>query len=179
MNKGDYAPDSLRELANAQEAAKAAEQTARAAPPPTNHDAALPSTARLEALLHDDSHHDCEALARALLSGRRKGPDLSREDNDVCEEASIVIDALIDKCGGWQAVLRERLITRKKVELRGLDEDKKAEKEAGLRVWARRVLLERLVDDAVRQVEAALAQHNGDKAYVHFVDARRDGGLYL
>jgi hypothetical protein len=186
---GDMTSDTLNKLIVAREA-KQAVLTATAARqghgPSTRAggsiaiDDVLPSTAKLEALLRNDdvgdgteSGLDCTELSRAVVTGKLSmHATLLREHEAVREETYAVIDALITKGGGWHAELRAKLNNRKKAELRSLRGDEKWAKEQQLQSWARKVLLERLLDDMLLLVEAHLAKLNGGAQYVQFVDTR-------
>lgn len=152
--------DTLRALADAkvdeQEADKAPTTRAQTPPAPTAG-GGLPATPKLQALLLAERADDCSNLSRALL-GEHVG--LSAEHEAVREEAVAVIDRLIDAGSGWQAQLKQKLVNRKRTELKKLKPDEKARKLEQLQRWARKTLLTRLVDDTVLLVEQLLAQRS-------------------
>jgi hypothetical protein len=186
VQRGDYSPDTLRDLAAATEARQAADAALQAhgsqASSSTSGggggsagDGVLPSTAALEALLRSGSDaEDCTEVSRAVVTGSLPPhTTLSPAHEEVRSEVDAVVDALVAKgCSDWQAGLREKLNNRKKGELKKLSGDAKTRKEQELKRWARKALLERLVDDAVLLVETWLAELNDRRQYVQFVDTR-------
>lgn len=178
---GDTTPESLRNLIAAKEevqkAVDAQQSSLSTSGGSSAVDGVLPSTTKLQALLRSDD--DCTELSRSVMGKFSDGVRLSREHEDVRNEAHAVVDALIAKGDSWQAKLREKLNNRKAGELKKLSGHEKWAKEHQLKRWARKVFLERLLDDAALLVEAYLAKLNGGNQYVQFVDASSCTDLLL